>query len=209
MRIFVTGTDTDVGKTTICSWLCLHTNYAYLKPIQTGGPLYSDTQKVRELSEVITYEETYTFAEPVSPHLAAKLEHSYIDVDKIKLPADTNNLIVEGAGGLYVPLNDDLMMIDLIQKLNIPVILVARTSLGTINHTLLSLNALRQREIPILGIILNGPNNEPNRRAIEFYGKQKVLATFPEIPELSKRKLLDVELSEKLKELFDIPYHGG
>lgn len=204
MRIFVTGTDTDVGKTTICSWLCLHTNYAYFKPVQTGGPLCSDTEKVRELSQVITYEETYTFQEPVSPHLAAKLEQSYIDVEKIELPADTNNLIVEGAGGLYVPLNDDVMMIDLIQKLNIPVILVARTSLGTINHTLLSLNALRERRIPILGIILNGKYNEANRKAIEFYGKQKVLVSFPEVPELSTRKLLDIKFNQELKEIFNI-----
>lgn len=204
MKVFVTGTDTDVGKTTICSWLCLHTNYAYFKPIQTGGPLYSDTQKVRELSPVITYPETYVFQEPVSPHLAARLEQSHIDIEKIKLPSDTNNLIVEGAGGLYVPLNDDFMMIDLIQKLNIPVILVARSSLGTINHTLLSLNALRVHGISILGIILNGKPNEDNRKAIEFYGKQKVLASFPEVGELSTRKLLDIKFSENLKEIFNV-----
>lgn len=200
MRVFVTGTDTDVGKTTICSWLCLHTKHEYFKAIQTGGAAGSDTQKVRQL-QVVTHQETYLLQEPVSPHLAAKLEETYIDIEKIQLPP-SSDLIVEGAGGLYVPLNDDTLMIDLIEKLQIPVILVARSSLGTINHTLLSLGALHARGIPVLGVILNGKDNEPNRKAIEFYGKEKVLASFPELPEVSAGSLLGVKLSEDLKNIF-------
>lgn len=205
MRVFLTGTDTDVGKTTICSWLCLHTNYAYFKPIQTGNMSLVDKVTVKNLSGVKIYDEIYSFTRPFSPHLAARLDNHYINLKNIILPEESN-LIVEGAGGLLVPLNDTALMIDLIKAMNLPVILVARSSLGTINHTLLSLEALNRRNIKVLGVILNGSYNKENKEAIEFYGQTHVLASFPRIKDVSTSTLKNVEFNDKLKAIFCSPY---
>lgn len=193
MRIFITGTGTDVGKTLISSWLCLKMGFDYFKPIQTGQS--TDSAQVRELSGTKIYPSIYSYQAPVSPHLAAALENEIIDPTKIVLP-DEPNLIIEGAGGLLVPLNKNFLMIDLIQQLNVPVIIVAHSGLGTINHTLLSLEALRARNIAILGVILNGEINTPNKEAIEFYGKVKVLAEIPFLESISQQVLQDIPLAE-------------
>lgn len=200
MQIFITGTDTDIGKTITCGWICLHTNYSYFKPIQTGsltGKL--DSQIISCLSPITKiYSEIYVYKKPVSPHLAANLENHKINLAKIKLP-NTKNLIIEGVGGLLVPLNEKKFLIDLISRLNIPVILVTSCKLGTINHTLLSLQALKRKNIPILGVIMNGKFNKNNFDAIKKYGKIKILAQIPFLKKIDTNNLKKIPLSFNLK----------
>ncbi|MDD9331549.1 MAG: dethiobiotin synthase [Wolbachia sp.] len=203
MQIFVTGTDTDVGKTIISSWLCLHTGYSYFKPIQTGGILGTDSCEVSKLIGTNVHKEDFVFREQLSPHLAASIESRKININKINLPR-VNNLIIEGAGGVLVPINENTLMVDLIKKFATPVILVTRSTLGTINHTLLSLEALRARNISILGIILNGPYSQDNLKAIEFYGRVQVLASVPKLQHIGKESLMQVALSDHLKNIFKV-----
>lgn len=201
MKIFITGTDTDIGKTFISSWLCLHTGYKYFKPIQTGNIYETDTEKVKKLG-VLAHEEIYSYKEPLSPHLAARLEDDKINMQNIILPEE-NNLIVEGVGGVLVPVNKNHLMVDLMCKLSLPIILVARSTLGTINHTLLSIEALRTRKLDILGIILNGPINIENAKAIEFYGNIKILAQIPKLKAATKKKLLDIPLTTDIRKILE------
>jgi dethiobiotin synthetase len=203
MKFFITGTDTNVGKTLISSWIALHTGFPYFKPIQTGLNEGSDSYEVQRLSNTKIYPEVYTYKNPLSPHLAAKIEDNIISIERIVLPQG-NDLIIEGAGGVLVPINDRCLMIDLIKKLGVPVILVARTILGTINHTLLSLEALRLHNIPILGIIMNGKQNIENRNAIEFYGQTSVLAEFPQLEAVNKNRLRKVTIPLKLKQVLEV-----
>jgi dethiobiotin synthase len=183
MQIFVTGTDTAIGKTFVSTWLCYCLKAAYFKPIQSGEEL--DAQFViKNVPNTKIIPSNYIFKMPASPHLAAHAEGIYIHLEKIVLPKD-DPLIVEGAGGVLVPLNEKYMMIDLIQQFNIPVIVVARSTLGTINHTCLTLAALRSRNIPILGVIINGGIDQNNKKSIENYGKIKVLAQIPFLTNLS------------------------
>ncbi len=200
MRIFITGTDTDVGKTVISSWLCVHSGYDYIKPIQTGRE--RDQSTVKALSQAVIHPECYLLKTPVSPHHAASLENVRIETENIPLP-DVPNLIVEGAGGVLVPLNENTLMIDLIKYLGTPVILVARTTLGTINHTLLSLEALKSRGIPVLGVILNGLDHPASREAISFYGQVDILATVFPFKALSYEALKQVPLTPSLKEILE------
>lgn len=207
MRVFITGTDTNVGKTVVSAWLCYHLNYAYWKPIQTGASEGTDRDFVHKinLNHTLTYEEAYFFQQPVSPHLAAELNFAEIDINHIIMPK-TENLIIEGAGGVLVPLTKQLLMIDFIKKLNIPVILVARSSLGTINHTLLSIRALKNEGIPILGVIMNNKLNSDeklkNQQAIEQYGEVPVLACLPNFDKLTSENLKQEKISNRLRELF-------
>jgi dethiobiotin synthetase len=178
-RFFVTATDTNVGKTVVSAMLTLGLNGIYWKPIQSGIEPITDTDYIRavtQLDESHFIPERFRLTQPLSPHLSARLDGIEIHLSDFVLP-DTNDtpLIVEGAGGLLVPINKTDLMIDLIQHLKLPVCLVARTQLGTINHTLLSLNQLRQANIPILGVILNGDRNPANREAIAHYGQIPIL----------------------------------
>lgn len=203
MKIFITGTDTNVGKTLISSWIALHTGFAYFKPIQTGTIEGSDSLEVQKQSNAKIYPEVYSYRDPLSPHLAAMIENNVIDMDKIVLPR-VSHLIIEGAGGVLVPINGRYVMVDLIKKLDVPVVVVARTTLGTINHTLLSLEALRSRNIPVLGVIMNGEKNLQNSNAIEFYGRTSVLADFPKLDNVSMSTLQRVALSQKLKHILEV-----
>lgn len=188
MAIFITGTDTNIGKTLIASWLCLHTGAGYFKPIQTGSVTETDTKFVARLTPVTIHPEKYLFPTPVSPHLAAQLANATIELQHITLPSQ-QNLIVEGAGGVLVPLNHQYMMSDLIKQLQIPVLIIASSQLGTINHTCLTLAALRQHNIHVLGIIMNGPANPENKKALEIYGKTQVLAEFLPLETISTEQL--------------------
>ena len=200
MQIFISGTDTNIGKTIIASWLALHTNSAYFKPIQTGAIEGRDSLDAQKLAGVKIYPEIFLYQKPLSPHLAAELEDNQeIEVEKIVLPQE-KNLIVEGAGGLLVPINKKTLMIDLIAQLNLPIILVASSKLGTINHTLLSIEAIRSRNLSLLGVIMNGNLNYENKNAIEFYGKSQILAQFPWLDILDHDKLVNIALPEKLKQ---------
>lgn len=200
MKVFVSGTDTDIGKTFISGWLCLHLKYEYFKPIQTGSLLDSDSQTVSFLSGAKTYKESYLFREPASPHIAAKLENQEIDLEKIKMPQG-NNLIIEGAGGLLVPLNTRHFIIDLIKYFSVPVLLVSHSRLGTINHTLLSIEALRQRDIPLLGVVMIGEENSNNKRSIEIYGNTRVVMEMPLLNSVNKESLMKILVPHQLKNL--------
>jgi dethiobiotin synthase len=196
-RFFITGTDTGVGKTVASALLCAALDAYYWKPIQTGTRKGSDTKTVLRLAGIPrehAFAEAYTFAPPVSPHLAARLAGVRIDLRRIQLPRDTNrhSLIVEGAGGVLVPVNGTQLMIDLMKQLALPVLLVARTSLGTINHTLLSLAALRAARLDVLGVIMAGKENRENRKAIEKYGGVRVAGWIPHLRKIDRAALVRV-----------------
>jgi dethiobiotin synthetase len=196
-RFFVTGTDTGIGKTVLSALLCSALDATYWKPIQTGTLETTDRQMVMRLAgigEDRTLPEVYSFVPPVSPHLAARWAGVQIDLSRIQIPADLRQqaLVVEGAGGVLVPLNDRQFMLDLIVKLKLPAILAARSSLGTINHTLLSLTALHSAEVPVHGVVLIGDANQDNRETIERFGHAKVIGEIPRLALLSRTTLLQV-----------------
>ncbi|NJR38489.1 MAG: dethiobiotin synthase [Leptolyngbyaceae cyanobacterium CSU_1_4] len=179
-KFFITGTDTNIGKTVVSALLTLGLGYAYWKPVQSGLIPITDTEFIRSatgLDSSYFIPERYCLTQPLSPHAAAKIDGVEIILSDFQLPeTDKPGLIVEGAGGLMVPLNDQDLMIDLIRSLNLPVCLVTRSTLGTINHTLMSIAILRHAKIPILGVIINGQKNQSNREAIAHYGKVPILA---------------------------------
>lgn len=156
--LFITGIGTEVGKTVCSAIVTKYFNAEYWKPVQSGDLDFSDSIKVKEWTgkNTVCHPEKYRLKLAASPHQSAKEEEITIDLNSFKLPETSNNLIVEGAGGLMVPLNDEHFIIDLIQKLNIPTVLVVKNYLGCINHTLLSIMALEQRKIKLKYIILNG-----------------------------------------------------
>lgn len=194
MRLFVTGTDTDVGKTVAAAWVMLHTGARYWKPVQAGLD-ETDEAVIRTLTgagDERIIPSTYALPEPLSPHEAARRAGIDIDMEAFALPDGDEPLVVEGAGGLMVPLNERFLVIDLVEKLALPAILVCRTTLGTINHSLLSLEALRRREIPIAGVVLCGPDVPHNRTAIETYGQTRVLAHIPPLEALTRDALAGI-----------------
>src|SRR5215475_7822456 len=181
--VFVTGTDTGVGKTVTAACLAHAWQAGYWKPVQTGTATGDDdTATAAALAAIPADRVTppaYAFGAPLSPHAAAEREGGFIDLTSIALPACADPLVVEGAGGVLVPHNAREFMIDLMTKLALPIVLVARSTLGTINHTLLSLAALRARALPIAGVVMNGPPDIGNRTAIEQFGQVRVLAELP------------------------------
>lgn len=196
-RYFITGTDTGVGKTVLSALLCAALDASYWKPIQTGTEVDSDSATVQELAELPAekiFAEAYKFAPPVSPHLAARLAGARIDLARIKLPASAGDapLIVEGAGGVLVPVNERELMVDLMCELGLPVLLAARSSLGTINHTMLSLAALRNTGVKVAGVAMIGTTNADNRAAIQEYGKVRVVGEIPWLTEINRAVLLEI-----------------
>ncbi len=177
-RFFVTGTDTGVGKTVVCAVLAVGLKAAYWKPIQSGlAEIDTDwVRKATGLPDSHFFEETYRLSRPLSPHAAAEADGVRIALSKIRLPRASrfSHLIVEGAGGVMVPLNRRRLMTDLMVRLRLPVLLVARSSLGTINHTLLSLEQLRRNRLEVIGVVMNGPKNDINRDAVKHYGRVRV-----------------------------------
>jgi dethiobiotin synthetase len=199
-RYFVTGTDTGIGKTTVAALLCAALDAMYWKPIQTGvrgsEDASGDRRTVMRLAGIPasrTIPENFIFRPPVSPHLAAQRAGVRIDLRAVKLPriAADENLIVEGAGGVLVPINRRETMADLMRRLKLPVLLVARTALGTINHTLLSVAALRAARLRVHGVIMVGPRDRlKNRAAIERYGDVRVVGYLPWMKKLDRASLL-------------------
>jgi dethiobiotin synthetase len=193
---FVTGTDTNVGKTVLSALLVCALDAVYWKPIQTGASEGTDRDSVRGWSEGAKErfpEERYRFDPPVSPHLASREAGVRITLDTLNLPEApaASRWIVEGAGGVMVPINERDFMRDIMSKLGFPVIIAARTALGTINHTLLTLAALREAQIPICGVALIGEENCENRRAIERYGNIRVIGRIPVLEKIHRAALLD------------------
>lgn len=198
--VFVTGTDTNVGKTVVSAAL-FHRyrgemSLCYWKPVQTGIEQDDDTATVRALGACVeeeVFDRGVRLPRPVSPHLAARWAGERIVLSALRklweeAPADIR-WIVEGAGGVLVPLNERELMSDLIRALALPVLIVARSTLGTINHTLLTLEALRRREIPVVGVVMVGPPDRENRRAIEEYGSVPVLGEMPILEPLTAHAL--------------------
>ncbi len=168
MKLFITGISTDVGKTITAAILVEALQADYWKPIQAGNLEQTDTMTVQSLisnSKSVFFEPSYALQMPASPHLAAAQENITIELSKITTPKTSNHLVVEGAGGLLVPLNDTDMVIDLIEADN-QVILVSQHYLGSINHTLLSAEVLKNRGIKLAGIIFNGLKNEASESII-------------------------------------------
>lgn len=177
-RIFVTGIGTDIGKTLVSAILVEALKADYWKPVQAGDLHNTDTMKVKKLisnKQTVFHPEAYRLTQPMSPHAAAKLDHTHINPHKIILPQHTNTLIIEGAGGLMVPLNNDFLIIDLIEKLQAEVILVSRNYLGSINHTLLTAQALHSKNITVKGIIFNGNSVITTEKFITEYTGLKLL----------------------------------
>lgn len=197
-QFIVAGIGTEIGKTFISSVLVEALQADYWKPIQSGGLDFSDTDTVKSLVSAPNntfFPEAYRLNEPLSPHAAAALDGVTIELAKIQLPVTERNLIVELAGGLMVPLNDNDLVIDMVQQLNLPVILVSKNYLGSINHTLLSIEALKTRNIPVEGIIFNGISNASTESFILNYTKLKCLgriSTQAEIDKPAVRKLADL-----------------
>jgi dethiobiotin synthase len=197
--LFITGTDTNVGKTVLSAMLCAAEGRTYWKPIQTGASAGCDRETVMRyagIPESQTLPEVYKFDPPVSPHLAARLAGVRIDLHSIQRPQVGASLVIEGAGGVLVPLNERELMVDLMRHLNAPVLLAARSSLGTINHTLLSVRALRQAGLTLKGVVMIGDANEENRRAIENYGDVQVLAQIPRLPVINRENLISAHRQE-------------
>ena len=193
---FITGTDTDVGKTLAAAWAMLHLDADYWKPTQSGLLPPTDTDKVKaitEFSHARFHPETYSLTQPLSPHEAAKRDDVKIDMAAFQLPQTNRPLVVEGAGGLMVPLTPDHLVIDLIKQLGLPTILVCRSGLGTINHTLLSLEALRARNITVAGLIISGPKSPHNREAIEEYGTAPIIVEIDHLRKINRETLLAIK----------------
>lgn len=187
--VFVTGTDTGVGKTVVSAGLVRALRPApvgYWKPVQTGIEEDDDTATVRRLADCVAgevWDRGVRLERPVSPHLAARLAGRTITVAGVldDAPADASRFwVVEGAGGVLVPLNERELMVDLMVRLALPVVIAARSGLGTINHTLLTVEALRARTVAIAGVVLVGDRNPENKAAIEARaGGVRVLAELP------------------------------
>jgi dethiobiotin synthase len=195
-RLFVTGTDTGVGKTLVAAMLVAGLDGYYWKPVQSGTDEGTDTEWIRGKTGLPAdrfFPEAYRLKGFLSPHAAAALEDVRIDLAKIRMPepGPAAHLLMEGAGGVMVPLGDRWLVADLIKKLDAPVLLVARSELGTINHTLLSLEKLRGAGIDVFGVVMNGPKNGSNRRAIEHFGNVRVLAEVEPMEKVDAETLKD------------------
>jgi len=192
-KYFITGIGTGIGKTLISAILTEKLKADYWKPIQSGDLETSDSKTIASLisnEKTIIHPESYRLTQPLSPHLSAKLDGITIDLNQIVVPETENNLIIEGAGGLMVPLNETELIVDLIQKLDAEVILVSQNYLGSINHTLLSINLLNQHNIKIKGIIFNGDENLETERFILKYAKIEKLGYVPSLVKIDKQQVL-------------------
>jgi dethiobiotin synthetase len=182
-KIFVTGIGTGIGKTIASAIITEALQADYWKPVQAGLEEGTDTETIKKLvsnSKTKIHPEAFRLKMPASPHAAAAAENVTIKIKDLELPNTTNNIVIEGAGGLMVPLNDKELMIDFIQELNAEVILVVRHYLGSINHTLLSLAALRSRKIPVIGIVFNGEPNEMSEKVILSFFPVSVIGRIKE-----------------------------
>jgi dethiobiotin synthetase len=185
----VTGTDTGIGKTVFAAALTGALGAHYWKPVQAGLDDETDSQTVARLSGRPVLPEAWRLALAASPHRAAAAEGVAIDPQALVLPKINGPLVVEGAGGLLVPLDLDTLTIDVFARWGAPLILCARTSLGTINHTLLSLEAIRARAIPLLGVAFMGDANEDSEAIICRLGRAKRLGRLPSVAPLDKTHL--------------------
>ena len=190
----VSGTDTGIGKTTVAAMLLLALDALYWKPIQSGIQDGTDRERVQALTHLPAERllpERYVLSQPLSPHRAAELDGVAIEPKTLAMPAAERTLVIEGAGGLMVPITRHFLQIDLFSEWELPVILCARTALGTINHTLLSIEALRSRRMRLHGLIFVGDDNPDNIRTIAEISGARVLGRLPRLETLDRAALLD------------------
>ncbi len=200
-RYFITGIGTDVGKTVAAAILTRVLDAAYWKPVQAGDLDRTDTHKVAEwagLSPERIHPERHRLQTPASPHYAAAQDGVTIRLTDFELPTGTGSLVVEGAGGLHVPLNDRELLIDLIALLGLPVVLVCRNYLGSINHSLLSIEALQSRSIPVAGLVFNGPEVPATESIIQERSSLPVLFRIPELERVDAQQIAGV--AERVKQ---------
>lgn len=191
-QFFVSGIGTEVGKTVASAVLTQCLEAEYWKPVQSGDLHDSDSMKIEKWvshANMYIHPESYRFNIPASPHYSARMDDVEIDLNDIVLPNTDKNLIVEGAGGLLVPLNENKLIIDLIAHLQLPTILVVRNYLGSINHTLLSIEALKQRNLPLAGLLYSGSPNEESERIIEVFSGVKTIGRIPEFNEVNSENI--------------------
>ncbi|MBT1704989.1 dethiobiotin synthase [Chryseosolibacter indicus] len=201
MNYFVTGIDTDSGKTLASAILCEALKADYWKPIQSGYPRDSETIESLITNRVtVVHPETYLLKTPASPHASAKIDEVEINLERFIIPKTENRIVIEGAGGCLVPLNDNTLIVDLMAKLNSEIILVADLYLGSINHTLLTIEALMKRKLRIKGIIFNGEENIESQNFITHYSK------LPTLLHIRKEKTITPEIvkhyAERIAPLF-------
>jgi len=192
-RLVVSGTDTGIGKTVFSAALTAALDGYYWKPVQSGLDAETDSEAIAKLvgmpqSRILP--EAYRLSAPLSPHQSAALDSTAISADALTVPATDGPLVIEGAGGLLVPLSDDLVFADIFAQWKIPVIVCARTNLGTINHTLLSVEALKHRRTPICGIAFIGDENPETQRIIAKMSGVRILGRLPLLPSLSEGVLM-------------------
>ena len=204
--IFVTGTDTNVGKTVLSALLVAALGGTYWKPIQTGSREGTDRQQVMRWADILearTIPECYCFEPPVSPHLAAERAGMRIDLAQIRTPnVATSRLTIEGAGGVMVPINERETMIDLMRHIGAPAVIASRTALGTINHTVLTVQALRGAGIEMKGVAMIGEENAENERAIAHYGDVPIIGRIPMLNCICYRTLVQTFEAEFDREAF-------
>jgi dethiobiotin synthetase len=192
-KYFITGISTGIGKTVTSAVLVEKLKADYWKPIQSGDLDQSDSLTVKSLisnQKSTIHPEKYKLTQPLSPHLSAKLDGVHIQLENLTPPQTENTLIIEGAGGLMVPLNEKELLLDLIKNLGIEVIVVSQNYLGSINHTLLTINTLKQNQIKIKGIIFSGDENLETQRYILQYTNVNDLGRIPFIENLNKEEII-------------------
>lgn len=192
MKLFITGIGTDVGKTIASAIITESLQADYWKPIQAGDLENSDSHKIKSLlsnGKTVIHPNSYALHTPASPHLSAAIDGVSIDLKKIQTPKTKNHLVIEGAGGIFVPLNDTQTVIDLI-ALDYKVIVVSRHYLGSINHTLLTIEALRHRNLPIGGIVFNG-DHAPSEEIILSKTQIPLIGKIAEEPYFDQNVILE------------------
>ncbi|HUH72798.1 MAG TPA: dethiobiotin synthase [Chitinophagales bacterium] len=201
-QIAIVGIGTEVGKTLVSAIATIAFSATYWKPIQTGylnGEGDIDSRTVRGWTNATIYPEAYLLQEPLSPHIAAQIDEVEIDLSKLLIPKDIEgNLIIETAGGLMVPINDQSLYLDIIQQWNIPVILTMNQYLGNINHTILSIEMLKSKNIPILGIVSNGVALPDTNRWIAQYSKVPIILEIPILENITAEVLQDLAAQLKI-----------
>ena len=194
MNIFVTGTDTGIGKTTVSAWICAKTNATYWKPIQTGDD--SDSTTVSKFAkQSVILPNAYHLKTPLSAYDAAHIENVNIDINQIIKQCPQNRCIIEGAGGALVPITTDTMMADLIPLLRAKALIVAKSQLGFLNHIFMTVEVLRERGVPIIGIVLNGETELID--TIERFSQCRVIAVLKSLNDIHLLPIPD-EISEQL-----------
>lgn len=201
-RIFITGIDTNIGKTIASAILCEALKADYWKPVQSGSVEGTDSDFVRQhcFENIVIHPSAYCFKEPVSPHLAAEKENIRIEPDKIEIPQTKNTLVIEGAGGIMVPLNGESVFLDLIVDWETPAIVVSKNYLGSINHTILTCEMLNAAGVEILGIIFNGEPTPSSEEYILNYTNLPMLGRI-EQTEKVERKFIQTQAEKLRKQL--------